>query len=238
MLTASLWRNLPTPTNSKEPLTFEDLDQSFGYVLYRTGLDEGDGGKLILAGLHDYAQVYVDQRLIGTLDRRAGSDTLELPRQTHAATLDILVENTGRVNYSTAIRTERTGLTGIVSLDGKTLKTWENYSLPMDDLSRLRFEAAPCAGPCFFKATMAVAKRQDTYLDTRGLHKGQLWLGSHNLGRFWSIGPEYALYAPGPWLQRGQSTVVFFDLLGDATDRLMTSAEPIFGATKSTREKQ
>ena len=56
MLTASLWRNLPTPTNSKTLLTFEDLDQSYGYVLYRTGLDEGDGGQLLLDGLHDYAR--------------------------------------------------------------------------------------------------------------------------------------------------------------------------------------
>jgi len=48
----------------------EDLDQSYGYLLYRTGLDEGDGGELVLDGLHDYAQVYVDQKLVGTLDRR------------------------------------------------------------------------------------------------------------------------------------------------------------------------
>ncbi len=110
----------PRPSTSKVPLTFEDLDQNFGYVLYRTGLDEGDGGKLVLDGLHDYAQVYIDQKLIGTLDRRLSAETLDLPRQTHAATLDILVENTGRVNYSKAILTERTGLTGAVSIDGKT----------------------------------------------------------------------------------------------------------------------
>jgi beta-galactosidase len=238
MTTASLWRNLPVPLNSKTPLTFEDIDQSFGYVLYRTGLDEGDGGSLILSGLHDYAQVYVDQTLVGTLDRRLGTDTLELPRQTHAATLDILVENTGRVNYSTAIRTERTGLTGDVTIDGKAPKNWEIFPLPMNDLSQLRFLPEPCTGPCFFHAEMSVPKAADTYLDTRQLHKGQLWLSSHNLGRFWSIGPEYALYAPAPWLQTGTSPLIFFDLLGDATDHLSTSRAPIFGATKSTRETQ
>ncbi len=85
---------------------------------------------------------------------------------------------------------------------------------------------------------MTVPKPTDTYLDTRGLHKGQLWLGPHNLGRFWSIGPQYSLYAPAPWLRQGATTVTFFDLLADPADHLSTSLEPIFGATKSTREKQ
>ena len=55
MLTVSLWRNLPTPVNAMSPLSFEDLDQAYGYVLYRTGLDEGSGGELVISGLHDYA---------------------------------------------------------------------------------------------------------------------------------------------------------------------------------------
>ena len=233
MLTASLWRNLPTPVNSKTPLTFEDLDQSYGYVLYRTGIDEGDGGKLVLDGLHDYAQIYVDQQLVGTLDRRLGQQTLEIPRLTHAATLDILVENTGRVNFTDVIRTERKGLTGIVILDGKSPKNWEIYSLPMDDLSHLRFLPEPCSGPCFFQAQMTVKEPADTYLDTRGLHKGMAWIGRQPLGRFWSIGPQYALYTPGPWLQPGSDTITFFDLTADPSDHLVTTTEPLFGTTSS-----
>lgn len=238
MLTASLWRNLPAPVKSKAPLTFEDLNQAYGYVLYRTGLQAGDGGTLVLDGLHDYAQVYVDQKLIGTLDRRVGSNKLELPRLTHAGTLDILVENTGRVNYSHAIVTERTGLTGAVTLDGKARETWENFSLPMKDLSQLRMLAEPCTGPCFYRAGMSTPVVADTYLDTRGLHKGQLWLGEHNLGRFWNVGPQYALYAPAPWMTRGKTAITFFDLLGDATEHLESSKEPVFGETARTRESQ
>ena len=238
ILSASLWRNLPTPVDSKVPLTFEDLDQSYGYVLYRTGLDDGDGGKLVLVGLHDYAQIYIDQKLVGTLDRRLGTDTLELPRQNHASTLDILVENTGRVNYSSRIRTERAGLTGMVTVGGVAPKSWEIYSLPMDDLTHLRFAPEPCAGPCFYRAQMTVKKPADTYLNTRGLHKGEMWVGDHNLGRFWSVGPEYSLYTPAPWLTKGRTTLTFFDLQGDATDHLSTSMEPIFGEKTATREAQ
>lgn len=241
MLTASLWRNLPAPVRSEAPLTFEDLNQNFGYVLYRTPLTAGQGGKLVLAGLHDYAQVYIDRRLVGTLDRRIGTDTLDLPAPAAAATLDILVENTGRVNYSHAIVTERTGITGAVTLAGSPLARWDNFSLPMDDLKRLRFFSEPCTGPCFFQARMQVVSPADTYLDTRMLHKGQMWLGKyseHNVGRFWSVGPVSTLYAPAPWMEKGTTILTFFDLLGDATDRVATTTEPIFGAKTGARESQ
>ncbi len=236
MLTASLWRNLPTPVNSKTPLSFEDLDQSYGYVLYRTGLDEGDGGKLVLEGLHDYAQIYIDQQLVGTLDRRLGTHDLDIPRQSHAATLDILVENTGRLNFTDAIRTERKGLTGSVTLAGKEPKNWEIYSLPMDDLGHLRFLPEPCTGPCFFQTQLTAENPADTYLDTRGLHKGTLWLGQRPLGRFWSVGPQFTLYTPAPWLQPGRNTITFFDLLGDTNERLNSTTEPIFDTTASPRD--
>ncbi len=238
MLAASLWRNLPKPVVAKTPLSFEDLGQNYGYVLYRTGLDQGQGGTLHLAGLHDYAQIYLDQKLVGTLDRRTGIESLALPPVAHAATLNILVENTGRVNYSHAIQTERTGLTAEVTLDGKALSNWEHFSLPMDNMKELRFLAEPCSGPCFYQASFNSADPADTYVDTSHLHKGQLWLNEHNLGRFWSIGPVYTLYAPGPWMQRGTNTITFFDLTGDATDNISTVLQPKYSDFRSTRDVQ
>jgi beta-galactosidase len=236
METASLWRNLPNPIESKTLLTMEDLDQSYGYVLYRTGLDEGDGGELVLDGLHDYAQVYVDQKLVGTLDRRLGTSRLVLPVMKRAATLDILVENSGRVNYTKAILTERKGLTGAVTLGGKEPKNWEIYSLPMDDLTKLRFLPEPCEGPCFYRTNITVSALADTYLDTRGVHKGEVWLNKQPLGRFWSIGPQYTLFTPGPWLNKGRNDIVFFDLLGTPADVLKSVIKPIYGATTAQRD--
>ncbi|WP_263379272.1 glycoside hydrolase family 35 protein [Granulicella paludicola] len=232
MLSASLWKNLPKPVTSKKLLTFEDLDQPYGYVLYRTQLRAGDGGKLVLGGLHDYAQVYVDQKLVGTADRRLGTDTVELPAVARAATLDVLVENSGRVNYTKVIRTERTGLTGTVTLDGKEPVGWQIYSLAMDHVASLPFNAEPCSGPCFYQVQMDVQMPVDTYLNTSELHKGMVWLGERPLGRFWSVGPQYALYTPGPWLHAGKNAVHFFDLMGDSTDILTTTVAPIFDTPK------
>jgi beta-galactosidase len=232
--TASLWRNLPQPVDSKTLLTMEDLDQSYGYILYRTGIDAGDGGELVLNGLHDYAQVYLDQTLVGTLDRRTGTTHMTLPVMKAAATLDILVENSGRVNYTSVIRGERTGITGSVTLGGKEPKRWEIYSLPMEDLSRLRFQATPCEGPCFYRTSMQVSTPADTYIDTEALHKGELWLDGRALGRFWSIGPQFALYVPAPWLRKGTNDVVYFDLVGDGHDAVWTRDQPLFNMPRGT----
>jgi len=106
----------------------------------------------------------------------------------------------------------------------------------MKDPASLRFLPEPCEGPCFYQSRMDVSEPADTYFDTQALHKGMLWLGSRALGRFWSIGPQFTLYAPGPWLSRGSNTVTFFDLMGSSTDRLRTVAKPIFGAAVSTRD--
>lgn len=228
MQSASLWTNLPKPLRSKTLLSFEDIGQAYGYVLYRTSLQAGDGGSLMLDGLHDYAQVYVNRKLIGTADRRIATNSVEIPKQTAAATLDILVENTGRVNFTTVIRGERKGLTGTVTLGGKTPDSWEIFSLPMKSVASLKFTAASCEGPCFYRTGISVDRPADTYLDTRGLHKGVVWLGEQPLGRFWQIGPQFGLYTPGAWLKAGNNPVILFDLMGDAAEHLSTSTEPIF----------
>jgi beta-galactosidase len=234
-LSASLWQNLPAPVHSATLLSFEDLNQAYGYVLYRTSLRAGQGGALVMHGLHDYAQVYLDQKLIGTADRRLGTDTVQLPVLDHAATLDILVENSGRVNYTKVIRGERKGITGDATLAGTALAGWEIYSLPMNDLARLHFAATPCEGPCFYRQTLDAATPADTYVDTAALHKGALWVGDRALGRFWSIGPQFALYLPGAWLQAGANTLTWFDLMGAGDERVHTVAAPIFDQTLSTR---
>jgi beta-galactosidase len=65
-----------------------------------------------------------------------------------------------------------------------------------------------------------------------------MWIGNRNLGRFWSIGPQYTLYVPAPWMQVGATHITFFDLQSTGAERLTTATEPIFGVTTNTRERQ
>jgi beta-galactosidase GanA len=50
-------------------------------------------------------------------------------------------------------------------------------------------------------------------LVTDGLSKGVVWLNGHHLGRYWSVGPQQALYVPEQWLQ-AENVMVIFDEQG------------------------
>lgn len=228
---ALLWDNLPAPIHSRRLLTMEDIGQAYGYILYRTALAKGESRTLSIDGLHDYAQIYINQRLVGTLDRRLGTKQLVLPAVQAPATLDILVENSGRVNFTKVLRTERKGIVGSVTIGGKQPRKWKIYSLPMSNLAAIHFHAGSCEGPCFYRTSMQVDAPSDTYLDTKQMRKGEVWINSRPLGRFWFVGPQYALYTPSPWLHRGANSVVFFDLQGSAADAISSVTEPIFSST-------
>ncbi|WP_433967382.1 glycoside hydrolase family 35 protein [Tunturiibacter gelidiferens] len=211
---ASLWKSLPAPVRSEHPLSMEDIDQAYGYILYRTKLNAAAQGELVLDELHSYAQVYLDGRLIGTLDRRLKQDRLTLPAVVSNARLDILVENTGRINFGKAIGGERAGITKQVMLGGKELTGWEIYPLPLKDTASLKFSKEPCDGACFYRASFEPGTAGDTFLDTSEFTKGQLWLNGHALGRIWNVGPQKTLYAPAPWMVKDRNEVIVFDLQG------------------------
>jgi beta-galactosidase len=232
---ASLWSNLPKPVESDKLLTMEDLDQSYGYILYRTQLAAGPGGELAIDGLHDYAQIYINRKLIGSLDRRLGQSHLTLPAVSASATFDILVENSGRVNFTKVIRTERKGITGSVTLPGGKPQHWQIFSLPLNNLADLRFTSDPCEGPCFYRFTLKVptASANDSFLDMHKVSKGMAFLNGQPLGRFWSVGPEFTLYTPGPWLHPGDNSIVLFDLKGTASESLTTTDHADYGPSHS-----
>jgi beta-galactosidase len=71
----------------------------------------------------------------------------------------------------------------------------------------------------------------DTYLDTSALHKGMVWVNQHPLGRFWSIGPQHALFLPAPWLRRGPNEIVFFDSMSVSGELIKSTDKPIFDTT-------
>jgi beta-galactosidase len=211
--TASLWDNLPLAISSDQVESMEDIGQAYGWILYRTHLKTPASGELVLDQIHSYAQVYVNKKLVGTIDRRLKQDSIPL-RATAGAQLDILVENTGRVNFGKTIGGERAGITKQVTLAGKPLLGWEIYPLTMTHVEKLPFAKKPCEGPCFYRSAFDLTKTADTFLDTTAFSKGQLWLNDHALGRIWNVGPQKTLYAPAPWLSKGSNQVIVFDARG------------------------
>lgn len=98
------------------PQTMEELDQGFGSVLYRTILKAYPAGSILTVDEpHDFAQVFINGRRVGTLDRRLGETEIILPEVETDVLLDILVEATGRINFGRAIKDYK-GITDKVTL--------------------------------------------------------------------------------------------------------------------------
>jgi hypothetical protein len=169
--------------------------QNQGLVLYRTTLVGRKSGRLAITDLHDYAVVFVDGKLVGTIDRRLGEKTIDLPATANPMpVLDILVEGMGHINFAQEL-IDRKGITDRVTLAGMTMMNWEVFLLPLDDVwvAGLKSPAGvkPAAGMApgaperpgiFFRGTFKLDQPADTIIDTTGYGKGVVWVNGHNLG--------------------------------------------------------
>jgi len=207
-----LWTDLGAGVDTRSPLPMETLGQSYGYINYRTRVDGPKSGKLVVHELHDYAQIYLDGRLLGTLDRRMNEDSIDLELTAGAHSLDILVENSGRINFGPKIREDRKGITESVSLGDSTLMGWKVFCLPMSDLHEVAFSKKVADGPAFYRGYFQLEQTGDSFLDMRKYGKGAVWVNGHALGRFWHVGPQQTLYLPGAWLKKGRNEVIVFDV--------------------------
>ena len=211
---ASLWNHLPEPIASVQPRPFEMYGQNQGLVLYRTRLVGRKSGRLQITDLHDYAMVFVDGALAGTIDRRLGEKAIELPATANPMpVLDILVEGMGHINFAQEM-IDRKGITDRVTLSGMTLMNWEVFLLPLEDrwVASLPGGAIDPRPGTFFRGTFRLDAPADTFLDLTGYRKGVVWVNGHNLGRYWDIGPQTRLFCPAPWLKAGENEVIVFDL--------------------------
>ena len=175
-------------------------------ILYRTTLpDLKNGALLTVNDPHDFAQVFIDGKYIGKLDRRNGEKELTLPACSKGAQLDILVEAMGRINFGRAIKDFK-GITGNVTLtedkDGYSfvcdLKNWEVFNLedtpefydsmeymPIGAFSAGEYGRMPIG---VYRGTFNVDKPSDTFLNFETWGKGLVYVNGHGIGRIWEIG--------------------------------------------------
>ena len=225
---ANVYALLGTPKASDSPLSMEDLNQGYGYVLYRAVVKKPAKGLLKINGLRDYALVFVNKQRVAVLDRRIGQDSVELEIAQPNSTLDILVENLGRINYGKRMTENRKGILGTVLLAGDELTGWSNFSLSLDDVSDDRFLGKVSEGvPVLRKGIFFLSETGDTWLDMRSWGKGTVWINGHDIGRYWYIGPQQTLYLPAPFLKKGNNEIVVFEQLKPTQDRVEGITAPI-----------
>jgi beta-galactosidase len=198
------------------PVAMEDLNQAYGFVLYRKRFDQGLSGTLELHQAMDYTVVMVNGRTVGKAFRGFGPDSNKVQlNEAGPVTLDLLVYNLGRISVPVSWETQgraHKGLIGGASLDGKDLHGWDIYSLPFDSVGDFRASDAPPTGPTFYRATFTLEKPGGTFLDMRKWGMGAVWVNGHNLGRFWDRGGLRSLWVPGQWLESGKNEIVILEL--------------------------
>ncbi len=222
----SIWNELPVPVRSAQPVPMEMLDQSSGFILYRTKLIGHKSGNLTITEPHDYALVLLNGKLVDTVYRDGGKWTVNLPKtEVKDPVLEILVEGMGRINFADML-IDRKGITDKVTLNGMTLMQWEIFSLPMGTKSilNLKNNTQNLHDGVFFTGEFTISEPADTYLDMSNYKKGVVWVNGHNLGRYWKVGPQKHLYCPADFMVKGTNKVIVLDLL-------QNNAQPISGVT-------
>lgn len=158
---------------------------------------------------------------------------IEVPKE--GVKLGILVENMGRINYGPYML-DRKGITEGVRLGNPFLFGWTVRTLPLTDLSGLRFEpgaaSAEGQGPVFHRAVLHAEESADTYLHLEGWTKGVVWVNGFCIGTYWSKGPQQSLYIPGPLLRAGRNEIVLLELHGTTRAELVFRDEPNLGPTR------
>jgi beta-galactosidase len=226
----SIFSILSTPTKNRDLLTFEDLHQAYGFVLYRTMLDGGEKAKLVLKGLRDYALVFIDGKRASVLDRRHSDSSIDLEIPRRRVTLDILVENLGRINFGPYLLKNKKGITQKVLFNDRELKDWQMFSLPFSDINGIRRSAVAgkyAEAPVIRRGSFHLNEVGDAYLDMSKWGKGIVWVNGYNLGRYWNVGPQQTIYVPAEWLKPGNNEIVVLELIKPQQDVLRGVDKPL-----------
>ena len=226
--TLPLWDALDllgAPSDYETAVTADEAGQYQGLTLYATDLTNGGEGVapavLTVGEVRDRAQVFLNRQGVGVLARDHHDTSLALPAGARGR-LEILVEDQGRVDYGDRVG-EAKGLIGPVFAGGAELRGWRVRPMPLDEITAvadvLRTRpaddgrpAGPLAGPVFARAVFDLAEAADLYLSTTGWGKGIAWVNGFCLGRYWSRGPQRALYVPGPATRPGGNELIILEL--------------------------
>ena len=218
-------KNKISPVVNENPLTFEELNQGHGYVLYSKKFVQPVSGKLEIKGLRDFATVYVNGEKVGELNRYYKNYSMEIEIPFNA-TLEILVENMGRINYGAEIVNNLKGIISPVTINGFAITgNWQMYKFPFDAMpDLLLFSAKNTQGrPVLYHCKFNLDVTGDTFLDMRNWGKGIVFVNGYHLGRYWNIGPQQTLYLPGAWLKKGENEIVIFEQLNDVVQGYVSS---------------
>lgn len=219
--------SLPNKANTDKPINMEALDQYDGFINFRKVIDKDIKGVLSVGdGPRDRVIVYVNDERKGLLDARFVNNpkiTLDLKKDDK---LDLFIENMGRINYKEKMKDQRKGIVGDVAIDNQKLESWNVHNLPFDNIADYSENCSSDIGssssfaPTVYSGEFNLDETEDTFLSMDGWTKGMVWVNGHNLGKYWTIGPQQQLYVPKPWLKAGKNKIAILEIVGTNTTQV------------------
>lgn len=218
---------------SDVPLTMEEAGPGLGYMLYRTHV-KGFGERMKVKAIQtsDRAHFYLNGTLEGVQYQHEIGTEIEMYFEKGDNTLELLVENMGRVNYGYKLQapTQKKGIRTGVMTDIHFESGWEQYALPLDNVGKIDFSGGwKQYDPAFYRYEFEAEEPRDTFLDCRGLGKGAAFINGFNLGRYWYEGPVLYLYIPAPLIKRGKNEIIIFETEGNVNETLAFSDRLVYG---------
>ncbi|MCG8569236.1 MAG: beta-galactosidase [Spirochaetes bacterium] len=221
---------LAQPVKSVTLQTMEDVNQNYGFILYRTTV-KGPLSKaeLWIQDVRDRALVYVDGKYQGAIYRSQEKQKINI-NIGELSQLDILVENMGRVNYG-PFSLDRKGITQGVQINEQYLFNWQIFSLPFEKPPPIPYQKTNSitSQPAFYRGYFDVSEVQDTFINMENWCKGNVYINGFHLGRYWEIGPQKTLYLPGPLLNKGKNEFIIFELHQPKKTYISLAAQPRLG---------
>lgn len=223
---------LSKPVESVVPMTMEKLGCGYGFVLYKTVVrGPREKQEVRLQAVHDRGYIYRDGKFVGIQYRNDEKNQCEIEIDPQGNELAVLVENMGRVNYGANLKDPK-GITQGIGFGNNFVYHWQNYPLPLDDISKVRFAdgAAEFDGtPLFLKAEIELDECCDTFVKLPDFKKGIIIVNNRVLSRYWEKGPQRSAYLPAPFLKKGKNEIVILELEGCGKPSVLLDDKPDLG---------
>ena len=223
---------LSTPQKLVAPRSMEKLGQGYGFILYRCKVrGPREEQTLHFDSLHDRAYVFTDGKFIGMQYINDVEDSIKLAVPEEGITLDVLVENMGRVNYGRFL-SDRKGVTHGIGAGNNFFYHWDAYTLPLDNTANLEWKntvASFDGTPLFLGTDLVVDEPSDTFIKLDGFRKGIIFVNGRVLSRYWEKGPQRSAYLPAPFLRKGKNEITVLELEGYGKPEILFDDKPDLG---------
>lgn len=214
---ASLFESKAALTRRTHSLVAENMEyygQDYGYIRYtKTMTYDAPYTNLQVRGIRDRAHVYLNGELLGIRMRGDNHDDRILLENglKKGDRIDVLVENMGRINFSTGVfRGDRKGIIdGIYAEHCRIMTDFEVSSYELKVIDGIEYkEGVDAPLPAFFRGVFEAEQGKECFVRFDSFKKGIVWVNGFMLGRYWERGPQEALYLPGALLRKENEIVL------------------------------